>query len=487
MSKLPILQSFTDYKFVQQTNLLSFSRFIRFYQVYFYEPVLRCLHQWKPHNGKSISSFFFLDNLTSSSQDSYWKYAITCADDNKELKVWYCSEWECLQKLSIQTHNDSDVKFIAEIDRTASYLVLSNIETKVFYVLQIIDPEILESSSENEKNGNQKVNDKKKILIKFITEFPLSSSILSFSIIDATLKKYKCGSLNDSSHIDEVEDYDDENNTVFCVVIRTMIIQPKSVQVCNILYQPPVPLDSFDLNINIDELSGTTSGSEVEVEVEEEKEQEKTVPPLDQANDSVASYKSATQISLMTPDAFSSVSSNTSGGKKTPENVSSEVLSTILKLAGVTGTKTVTCQDNINLLNLVNNKIIEEQIQQQNGNLKSVKKSDQLTSGGSSPSREVEEIMGLQRADEEEEQDIDEVESAPQVKVKEEPKDETLNSKPISNFQIPFPSSLLANTSTVVNPPPSASMCIDGLVADRTSINDINDKLDKLMGKFGYP
>lgn len=37
---------------------------IRFYQVYMHDKEPRCLHQWNPHNGKPISSFFFLDNLT---------------------------------------------------------------------------------------------------------------------------------------------------------------------------------------------------------------------------------------------------------------------------------------------------------------------------------------------------------------------------------------------------------------------------------------
>lgn len=44
---------------------------IRFYQVYFHtnEPTPRCLHQWTPHDGKPISSFFFLDNLTKYSKE----------------------------------------------------------------------------------------------------------------------------------------------------------------------------------------------------------------------------------------------------------------------------------------------------------------------------------------------------------------------------------------------------------------------------------
>lgn len=42
---------------------------IRFYQVYQHtnDNNPRCLHQWKPHGGKSISSFFFLDNYTEES------------------------------------------------------------------------------------------------------------------------------------------------------------------------------------------------------------------------------------------------------------------------------------------------------------------------------------------------------------------------------------------------------------------------------------
>ncbi|XP_017487869.1 PREDICTED: enhancer of mRNA-decapping protein 4 homolog, partial [Rhagoletis zephyria] len=39
---------------------------IRFYQVYMHDKEPRCLHQWNPHNGKPISSFFFLDNLTKN-------------------------------------------------------------------------------------------------------------------------------------------------------------------------------------------------------------------------------------------------------------------------------------------------------------------------------------------------------------------------------------------------------------------------------------
>lgn len=121
---------------------------------------------------------------------------------------------------------------------------------------------------------------------------------------------------------------------------------------------------------------------------------------------------------------------------KSPENVSSEVLNTILMLAGVAsqGSGSVN-SENINLLNLVNNKIIEnkeqQKIQLKHCNIETQKNfmgkicklkeqffsknnannyeaidrnpgrniAENLASGGSSPSREVQEIMSLQEYD----------------------------------------------------------------------------------------
>jgi enhancer of mRNA-decapping protein 4 len=41
----------------------------------------RCLHQWSPHDGKPLSSLFFLDNhLNYNPEEQFWKYAITGND-----------------------------------------------------------------------------------------------------------------------------------------------------------------------------------------------------------------------------------------------------------------------------------------------------------------------------------------------------------------------------------------------------------------------
>ncbi|XP_055837361.1 enhancer of mRNA-decapping protein 4 homolog isoform X3 [Episyrphus balteatus] len=428
---------------------------IRFYQVYFHEKEPRCLHQWKPHGGRPVSSFFFLDNLTKTSADSYWKYALTGADDNTEFKIWDCGTWECLQTINIKTSEDKKLKFIAEIDRTSSYLVISNLDTRVMYVLQIItapdgtpsiDMNALSSAGGGSLNNTVTINSndqiKKKavgVCVKSVSEFPLSSPILSFSIVDAAVRRYKCA--NDNYLCDEMDDYDEETNSIYCVVVRMFIVQPKSVQECHILYQPTVDENTDvkssisndstkefiensseksndkDLdNVAVQTMTGTSDKGPLDALFERVSNAQTNVVGVDKTDSpnpsphlSTSSHKSFQQVNLMTPDAFSS----SSIGKKSPEIVSSEVLNTILMLASVTGSNTSANKpDNMNLLNLRNNKIIEDQEQQKiKQSMETHKKFmaienssnrnniDNLTSGNSSPSREVQEIMSLQDYD----------------------------------------------------------------------------------------
>jgi len=73
----------------------------------------RCLHLWIPHEGRAISSLFFLDDHKNLTQElvemivnlsrmlicrtQLWRYAISGCDQNRELKVWSCTNWSCLQ------------------------------------------------------------------------------------------------------------------------------------------------------------------------------------------------------------------------------------------------------------------------------------------------------------------------------------------------------------------------------------------------------
>ncbi|KAL9922946.1 enhancer of mRNA-decapping protein 4 homolog isoform X1 [Glossina fuscipes] len=481
---------------------------IRFYQVYIHDKNPRCLHEWKPHNGKSVSSFFFLDNLTKNNTDTYWKYAITGAENNTEFKVWDCGTWNCLQTVNIMAANEEkSLRFIAEIDRTSSYLVISSLETRICYVMQIINnvststfkdfsSDIDESLMNKDTSGSSIASHSSNltskssismfspaVYIKSISEFPLNSGILSFTIVDAAVRRYKCA--NDNYLCDELDDYDEETNSIYCVVVHMYIVQSKSMQECHILYQPTVH-ESVDIKstmsssetsnqsihsknslhndilnsnsntidndrVNTDDDDGEENDPSVDAISTESNEKNPLEVLLSMASATVVNSQQSTltsnstgstvvavatgtcgtavaegngdslnpspkytQVNLMTPDAFASTSS--ASERKTPDNVSSEVLNTILMLATVTGSNSgATKHDNKNLLNLVNNKLIEDQEHQQmqlkhgmeiqKNNFIAIDRNpgrtigDNLTSGGSSPSREVQEIMSLQDFD----------------------------------------------------------------------------------------
>lgn len=184
--------------------------------------------------------------------NSLWKHAITTADNNTEIKVWSCATWECLQTIVFKSNAENELYFQAEIDPTSSYLVLTDTISRGLYVLQVIQNTVELSKGENgNKSGDDdhssssgEITDvKSTAYIKSISEFALSSSILSFGIIDATVRKYKCA-YNDIYLLEELDDYDEDSLNRYCVVIHLYLVQPKSVQECHVLYQPSVSINA---------------------------------------------------------------------------------------------------------------------------------------------------------------------------------------------------------------------------------------------------
>ena len=98
----------------------------------------RCLHEWSPHGGKPVSGLFFLDNHKDPRPDAqFWKYAVTGCDLNSELKIWSCETWSCLQTVRVRPSDGGDLAFKAALDKSAKFLLLSDIHRKNVYVLQI--------------------------------------------------------------------------------------------------------------------------------------------------------------------------------------------------------------------------------------------------------------------------------------------------------------------------------------------------------------
>lgn len=360
---------------------------IKFYQIYFHEITPRCLHVWSPHDGASISSFFFLDNHTQPiAGSSLWKYAVTLAENNTEIKVSKCDNWKTLQTISFKSSNGQPLAFKAEIDRTSSYLILSDMTNRQMYVLQILKENALSQQNGNDEHQNGEgegaTGGISRVFVKSIAEFDLASSILSYGILNASIRRYKCA-LSDNYLIDELEDYDEENNSLYCVVLRLFMILPESVQECHILYQPSLNEAAGDIN---------TEPNDSKTLVQQLKA---TTPSISDSKISelalmTTPIKSSQPLNLLTPDSFGSPIEK-------PKDVSQDVLSTIFMLAKSSHVSPGTNKPLDNVLNLTNCSLLEEekifpQKLPTENNVTVLAKSG-AASGGSSPSREVRDIL----------------------------------------------------------------------------------------------
>ncbi|XP_068209049.1 enhancer of mRNA-decapping protein 4 isoform X2 [Palaemon carinicauda] len=374
---------------------------VKFFQVYMAdeEGSPRCLHKWNPHEGKPLSALFFLDNhkrhspelaykaggvfstnggrgnfslrpdnkrSPSGSSDvlgsfpgrvQFWKYAVTGANNNSELKVWSCESWQCHQTLRfIPAQREApppSFAFKAAMDPSANFLLLSDIHRRVMYVIAISQDGSSSvggvssglRASPSIKNGSGSSSGSARMVS--ITELPVQYPALSLAVTDAAWKPYKRWKhdhAHDHAHNihDDGEDDDgDSFDVVGGVVVRCVLINTKSLQEATLRFQPalavtaPPPsstgsLDlsvsqdsivirdglsdlSLTLNSSVSEGSGTVNNSTSGVE-----NQPPPPPPPDALtspqNSALPSQRTAlttppaTQppMNLLTPDSFSS-------------------------------------------------------------------------------------------------------------------------------------------------------------------------------------
>lgn len=358
--------------------------FIRFYQIYLHESTPRCLHSWNAHEGLPVSNFFFLDNHTQPiAGNTLWKYVVTLANNNTEIKVTSCDSWKVLQTIQFKSATGLPLSFKAEIDRTSSYLILSDMSNRQLYVLQILKENALSQNGDELSNGSEAAatGGISRVFVKSIAEFHLASTILSYGISNASIRRYKCA-LSENYLIDELEDFDEENSSLYCVVLKLFMIFPESVQECHILYQTALNQSAEILNTEMTESSAYSSKSSTVQQL-----LNVSTPNVDVKINEIALRtppQKASQLNLLTPDSFSSPIEK-------PKEVSQEVLSTIFMLAKNQISPAIANKSSENVLNLANCALIEEEkiFQQKIAAEPPIK----FASGGSSPSREVQEIM----------------------------------------------------------------------------------------------
>lgn len=156
----------------------------------------------------------------SFSREQFWRFAITGCENNSELKVWSCERWNCLQTIRFSPSPSSNKSPVlkAGMDLSAGYLILSDIYNKVLYVLSLFQS--------NEKSVARVIS---------ISEFLLPCPILSFVIVEAGQSKARSAADFLMDHCTAEEESEEEQLT-----LKMFIVQPKSLQECNITFRPQI-------------------------------------------------------------------------------------------------------------------------------------------------------------------------------------------------------------------------------------------------------
>ncbi|XP_072014258.1 enhancer of mRNA-decapping protein 4-like [Amphiura filiformis] len=208
---------------------------VKFWQMYWEatDPPRR-LHQFSPHDGKPVSALLFCDNHKYQDPNlPFWRFLITGADYNSELKVWCTVTWTCLQKLQLhQPGLTPQPAFKVKLDLSASFLIMTDIKRKVLYVIQLFqDPH----------EGRAHVTS--------ISEFLLMQPMLSFAVVDAGKCKIKPtnddGEDGEELNSGELDTSLEDKPKVegVGVKVKMFCVNSRSVQDLQVRFQPSSSVD----------------------------------------------------------------------------------------------------------------------------------------------------------------------------------------------------------------------------------------------------
>uniref|UniRef100_A0A3B3R512 Enhancer of mRNA-decapping protein 4 n=1 Tax=Paramormyrops kingsleyae TaxID=1676925 RepID=A0A3B3R512_9TELE len=153
--------------------------YLKFWQIYIegpnsprFVPVSRCLLEWKPHDGRPLSCLLFCDNHKQQDPEvPFWRFLITGADQSSELKMWCTVSWTCL--FSPDPFSSPIIPSLkVSLDLTATYLVLTDVQRKVLYVMEL---------AQDLERGHAHFS--------AISEFLLAHPVLSFGVLDTSRRR----------------------------------------------------------------------------------------------------------------------------------------------------------------------------------------------------------------------------------------------------------------------------------------------------------
>uniref|UniRef100_A0A8C8HH28 Enhancer of mRNA-decapping protein 4 n=1 Tax=Oncorhynchus tshawytscha TaxID=74940 RepID=A0A8C8HH28_ONCTS len=244
--------------------------YVKFWQIYIEgQDQPRCLHEWQPHNGNPLSCLLFCDNHKKQDPDvPFWRFLITGADQNQELKMWCTVSWTCLQtiRFSPDPFNSSVLPSLkASLDLSAECLILSDVQRKVLYVMELL---------QDQEKGHASFT--------AVSEFLLTHPVLSFGVQDVSHSRLR--------HT-EVLPPDEESESMTAEGIQGPMESRAGIQIK--LYCVHTNLRDFRNIIPYFHESGCGSQNDL-----------RKIPALPAPADFMSPAGAAAMPKLMTPDAF---------------------------------------------------------------------------------------------------------------------------------------------------------------------------------------
>ncbi|XP_046460109.1 enhancer of mRNA-decapping protein 4-like isoform X4 [Daphnia pulex] len=329
----------------------SLDGYVRFFLVNIKKEIPKILHKWQPHEGKRLSGIIFLDNLSHPTirECPLWKWAVTSAENNTEFKLWSCELWKCHQTIRFKSDDSIPIIQKMTLDLSASFLLISDIHRKALYVMHIEQEPEERNPLSDDGEVPSKSEERTISKVSSITQLLLPFSAISVAIREASIRP-PSQPLGD-------EDFDGDEKASK-VIMKMFVVQPKSLQKCKAVFE-------LGTSVPLGEAIGT-SFSTINTTSEYE--------PVN-----VVKTASATNhINLLTPDAFvSPAKTNTDSSSQKQLIVTSP--GTVSPLPPASG----------EILALSSPRRPTPEVTSS-----TTPKRNGIPSGGSSPSREVEEILG---------------------------------------------------------------------------------------------
>ncbi|XP_068595627.1 enhancer of mRNA-decapping protein 4 [Brachionichthys hirsutus] len=278
--------------------------YIKFWQIYVegVQDKPRCLHELRPHAGHPLSCLLFCDNHKRQDPEvPFWRFLITGADQNQELKMWCTVSWTCLQSIrfSPDIFNSSVLPSLkASLDLSAEYLILTDVQRKVLYVMEL-----------------QQDMEKGKATFTAVSEFLLTHPVLSFGIRDVShsrLRHTEVLPAEEESESMTTEGTQAPAESKSGIQIKLYCVHTKSLQDVQIWFQPNLGSKSADFLPHSDSQDGfgfsdhlTDQSSDKESGSGSQTDLRK-IPALPVPSDflSNSGTSSGSMLKLMTPDAF---------------------------------------------------------------------------------------------------------------------------------------------------------------------------------------